>query len=212
MRSLRIKVCGMREPQNISDIAGLQPDMLGFIFYPKSSRWVGQLSPQSVRQLVNIGKIGVFVDADLDTIVKAIQLYGLDGVQLHGSEPPTLCAEIQDRVPTCYVCKAFGIDRTFHFEDIAAYTKVCSYFLFDTKVPTHGGAGFTFDWSLLQAYKEKTPFYLAGGIGLEEIPAIKDFFVREHRLLGIDINSRVEDRPGLKSTQLVSQIIQELKR
>lgn len=202
-----IKVCGMREPDNIRDILTLYPDFLGLIFYPKSSRYV--TSPTIINNIrfgQNIKKTGVFVNATEDEIMQKVKLYELQAVQLHGEESVVLCRSLRNK--GVLVLKAFQIYAAEDFEDTLLYNDQVDYFLFDTKTASYGGSGSKFDWSLLDAYHGNTPFFLSGGIGPDDVQAIQKI---NHPLFrGVDLNSRFEIAPAIKSYKLLQQFIKQL--
>lgn len=202
-----IKVCGMREPDNIRDILTLDPDFLGLIFYPKSSRYV--TSPTIINNIrfgQNIKKTGVFVNATEDEIMQKVKLYELQAVQLHGEESVVLCRSLRNK--GILVLKAFQIYAAEDFEDTLLYNDQVDYFLFDTKTASYGGSGSKFDWSLLDAYHGNTPFFLSGGIGPDDVQAIQKI---NHPLFrGVDLNSRFEIAPAIKSYKLLQQFIKQL--
>lgn len=201
-----IKVCGMREPDNIRDILTLDPDFLGLIFYPKSSRYV--TSPTIINNIrfgQNTKKTGVFVNATEDEIMQKVKLYELQAVQLHGEESVVLCRSLRNK--GILVLKAFQIYAAEDFEDTLLYNDQVDYFLFDTKTAFYGGSGSKFDWSLLDAYHGNTPF-LSGGIGPDDVQAIQKI---NHPLFrGVDLNSRFEIAPAIKSYKLLQQFIKQL--
>lgn len=202
-----IKVCGMREPDNIRDILTLYPDFLGLIFYPKSSRYV--TSPTIINNIrfgQNTKKTGVFVNATEDEIMQKVKLYELQAVQLHGEESVVLCRSLRNK--GVLVLKAFQIYAAEDFEDTLLYNDQVDYFLFDTKTASYGGSGSKFDWSLLDAYHGNTPFFLSGGIGPDDVQAIQKI---NHPLFrGVDLNSRFEIAPAIKSYKLLQQFIKQL--
>jgi phosphoribosylanthranilate isomerase len=202
-----IKVCGMREPDNIREILTLDPDFLGLIFYPKSSRYV--TSPTIINNIrfgQNIKKTGVFVNATEDEIMQKVKLYELQAVQLHGEESVVLCRSLRNK--GVLVLKAFQIYAAEDFEDTLLYNDQVDYFLFDTKTASYGGSGSKFDWSLLDAYHGNTPFFLSGGIGPDDVQAIQKI---NHPLFrGVDLNSRFEIAPAIKSYKLLQQFIKQL--
>ena len=196
-----IKVCGMREPENIRAVEALGADWLGFIFWPASSRYVGS-RPSYLP--VKARRVGVFVDEQLERVREMACDYGLDYLQLHGKESPEYVAQLSQ----WKVIKAISISGP---EDLAAcedYEGRADYFLFDTKCMTVGGSGQHFDWSVLSAYKGNTPFLLSGGIGPNDAGSIKAF--QHPRCVGIDLNSRFETVPGLKDIQKLKQFFQQL--
>ena len=207
---MKIKICGMREAGNLSAIAGLDPDYLGFIFYEKSSRCVREvLHPAQVRSLPpGIGRVGVFVDETTCNMQAVSILYGLDCVQLHGQESPETCQQMRE--PGLCVIKAFAVGTDFDFGTVAAYAPACNYFLFDTKGDLPGGNGRPFDWQLLQAYQGPVPFFLSGGLGPENTSELLAF---QHPFLyGFDFNSQLELAPGLKDVARTRSLLERLKQ
>lgn len=200
MFTTKLKICGMKVPANIAEAVALQPDYLGFIFYPASKRFIGDLDPAIVRAIpAGIQTTGVFVNEELHQVKAAIERYQLKAVQLHGQEDPDYCKQL--KVETV-VIKAFGINADFDFSTLEPYENVVDYFLFDTQTPEHGGSGKTFSWQLLERYTLQKPYFLSGGIGLESVAALKE--IKDERLYAIDVNSRFEISAGLKDiTQLI---------
>jgi phosphoribosylanthranilate isomerase len=199
---MKIKICGMKYPENILDVTTLTPDYLGFIFWEKSARFFDGILPELPK---SIQKVGVFVDADLDEITSKIKRYNLDLVQLHGKETASFCKELKSK--NVKIIKAFSIDSSFDFEKLNEYEEVCDYFLFDTKGKSPGGNGTTFDWNLLENYKLNKPYFLSGGIGLQDVTAIKEFRKLDvsKNCFAIDVNSKFELQPGLKNEKELSQ-------
>lgn len=206
---LKIKVCGMRDPGNIADIAAAGPDFLGFIFYSKSSRFVGTepLLDGNITIPPFIKKVGVFVDEMPEKVIEICQKYQLEVAQLHGNESPRYCQQIQDA--GLLVFKAFAIGESFNFKQLEDYTKCCSFFLFDTKGKLPGGTGHKFDWQLLKDYRMEIPFFLSGGIKPEDLNSIQQ--IKDPRLYGVDINSGFEILPALKDVNKVQQFIAGIK-
>ncbi len=192
----------MKDVQNIASLLELPADYIGLIFYAKSPRFAGNLDPQIFDQH-DTAKVGVFVDQPLEEIVEKQQAFQLDAIQLHGQESPTFCQEVKNKGLT--VWKAFGVNADFDFGILDAYSDVVDLFLFDTKTPTHGGSGNTFDWDLLDKYTGKTPYLLSGGIGVHNLaPALKR---KDSRMVGLDLNSKLEIAPGLKDIDLVKKAL-----
>lgn len=197
--SSKLKVCGMREPTNILELAALKPDYMGFIFYPDSKRYVKGLDPDVLKALpADIKTTGVFVDEELQNVVETAFSYGLHAIQLHGKESPAYCLALKELLAQTDVeiIKAFGIDATFDFAQLSKYVLSVDYFLFDTQTPAHGGSGLVFDWSILEAYVLDKPYFLSGGIGLDSLSALKA--TKDERRYAIDVNSKFELAPGLK--------------
>jgi phosphoribosylanthranilate isomerase len=203
-----IKVCGMRQPDNIRDVASLHPMLMGFIFHPGSPRDASELDPEVVRQLpAYIKPVGVFVDRPVDTMAATALRYGLQAVQLHGHETPAQCAEM--RRLGLMVIKAVGVDRSVNWDDYAPYVGSVDLLLLDNKTPAHGGSGQKFDWSLLDSYPLAARYLLSGGIGPDDVDAIVS--AMRPGLAGIDINSRFETAPGLKDINRLLHFILQLR-
>ena len=200
----------MRDPENISGVVSALPDFMGFIFYPKSKRFVGsEFSAQTMQSVPeSVKKVGVFVDELPENVMEICKKLGLDVAQLHGNETPGYCLKIQDSgLP---VFKAFSVDDQFEFSQLEAYPGVCDYFLFDTKGHVPGGTGQKFNWRLLKNYQVHIPFFLSGGIGPDDLEAIRRF---EHpRWRGIDINSGFESEPALKNIEKVKNFIFDIRK
>ncbi|MEH6537646.1 MAG: phosphoribosylanthranilate isomerase [Psychroserpens sp.] len=214
---MKLKICGMKYKDNISEVAELQPDYLGFIFYEKSSRFFeGNIPdlPESIK------KVGVFVDASLEFVTEKIQAHNLQAVQLHGKESPEFCEtlrqvyhsaldaesiknnEVSASAGVTDIIKVFSIKDDFDFSVIKPFENVCDYFLFDTKGKLSGGNGYTFNWDVLKNYTSTKPFFLSGGIGLDEVEKLKAFknTNASKYCYVIDVNSKFEIKPGLKNS------------
>ena len=171
---LKLKICGMKFPENILEISQLQPDFLGFIFYANSPRNFEKKIPELPEK---IKKVGVFVNASFEEITSKIKFYNLDFIQLHGNELPEFCKNLQEKIP---VIKAFSIDENFDFETLKKYYESCTYFLFDTKAKNHGDNGIAFDWNILENYKLEKKYFLCGGISLENVSDLKVFLNKDY--------------------------------
>lgn len=203
MSGLKLKVCGMREADNIAALRTLAPDYMGMIFWPESLRYVTTPIPATDEPFK---RVGVFVDAQERKIKEAIETHQLDLLQLHGKESPESCAQLEQMRP---VIKAFSVGPSFDFQQLEAYENACSYFLFDTRGPLPGGNGKGFDWTLLEGYPSKKPFFLSGGIGPESIAAIKKLQNTPLPLHAIDVNSKFETAAGVKNIPLLQQFKKE---
>ncbi|MEZ4962754.1 MAG: phosphoribosylanthranilate isomerase [Saprospiraceae bacterium] len=229
---MKLKICGLKHPDNARQLLTLAPDYLGFIFYKKSPRYVGE--PADLDWVKNLPgptqKVGVFVNEDVEIMKKTAELLDLQVIQLHGEEPPEVCRFLKEE--GLEVWKVFGVDEDFDFGKTKPYAGVADKFLFDTKGKNRGGNGVAFDWSLLGKYEGETPFVLSGGIGplpLTPKGEPTDFQVSELRKLWrsdnrasegstsgvrgltvLDINSRFETEPGLKDFNLVKKFKHEL--
>lgn len=193
-----IKICGLRHAQNLLEISQLPGlDWVGFIFYARSPRCAEPMLDADFAQKFPLRKAGVFVDEHPDIMAEKAARFGLDALQLHGSEPPEICHEMRRRLPGVEIWKAFSVGENFDFQRIADYADCCDKFLFDAKGPAPGGNGSVFDWCLLENYRGDTPFWLSGGIGPAHAEMLKNY--RHPRLAGLDLNSRFELEPGLKN-------------
>ncbi|MET4082818.1 phosphoribosylanthranilate isomerase [Pedobacter sp. UYP30] len=209
-QSIKIKVCGMKFAANIAEIAALKPDYMGFIFYDKSPRYISTISSELILYVPKeIKTVGVFVDEEAKMVKLKIATLGLQVVQLHGKELPEYCAALKLDFPNVEIIKAFGVDEDFNFSDLSLYLEVVDFFLFDTKTTKHGGSGKQFDWTTLENYKLDKPYFLSGGIDLEDLYAIKK--INDKRLVAIDINSKFELEPGKKNVEKTKEIIAGLR-
>ena len=197
-----IKVCGMRDAENIREVESLGIDMMGFIFWPKSKRYVSR-RPNHLPKRVK--RVGVFVDEDPGLVKRIAHDYGLDYIQLHGSESPAYIFQLRG----LHVIKAFNIATAEDLEQTKTYEGLVDYFLFDTKGKSVGGNGEKFDWSVLEAYDGSTPFLLSGGIGPDDADRVKA--CRHPKCAGIDLNSRFEIAPGLKDVNTMRSFIREIR-
>lgn len=191
---MKIKICGLKHPENINAIAGLVPDYMGFICYAPSPRYATGLQTKTLDGLPEtIFKTAVFVNEDPETITKLLDTYNFDAIQLHGNEDAKFCDMFRERVT---VIKAFGVDKDFVFDRLNEFEDSVDYFLFDTRTNKHGGSGISFDWSLLENYKLDIPFFLSGGLSLDNLDEVK--LIGHPQFYGVDLNSRFEIEPGLK--------------
>ena len=202
---MRLKVCGMRELENISALSELDPNYMGFIFWSESSRFVDKKTPPLDKKII---KTGVFVDATFDYILTKIKDHQLDAVQLHGQESCLYCKVIKDY--GLKVIKSFSITNTFDFNTLEDYENSCDYYLFDTKGKLPGGNGFTFDWKILNEYPSQKPFFLSGGIGVDNLNEIKKLVKTKLPIHAIDVNSKFETAPGNKNIELLKKFKKEI--
>jgi len=210
-----IKVCGLCEGMNIKQVASLGIDWAGMIFYAPSPRCM-RLSPEQLALdtepealPTGVKRVGVFVDEQPATIVRCVERYALGAVQLHGHESPSLLRQLRAMLPPgTLLLKAIGMSTQADLLLCHDYDDTANYLLFDTKCASTGGSGKHFPWQLLQTYQGPLPFLLSGGIGPDDAPAIRSF---SHPLCaGIDLNSRFEQRPGLKDIEKLKNFISQL--
>ncbi len=208
---MNTKVCGITQLKQLQQLDGLDIDFAGLIFYKDSPRYVGdKIKKEDLKNSdFDLKKVGVFVNADYDEIMQVVEDYGLDVVQLHGDESPELCEELSDEVE---VIKAFKVGKSKMSIDemVADYDEVCDYYLFDTATDeVIGGSGEKFDWKLLSDSKIEKPFFLSGGIGVDDVKKVKAFKHLDY--YAVDVNSKLEKEPGVKDMALVLQFRQGLK-
>ncbi|WP_420601250.1 phosphoribosylanthranilate isomerase [Flagellimonas sp.] len=199
---MKLKVCGMNH--NPNEVAQLQPDYLGFIFWEPSSRYFEGVMPDLP---ATIKKVGVFVDASLEDVLEKAEKHNLDAVQLHGHESSEFCKHIKENTPLLEIIKVFSIKDTFDFSILNDYEEVCDYYLFDTKGKLPGGNGYAFDWSVLNSYPSTKPYFLSGGIGPESEEDLKSFMnsPASRHCKVIDVNSKFEIKPGLKNIEKLKE-------
>jgi phosphoribosylanthranilate isomerase len=217
---MKIKVCGMRESQNISDLVSLEIDYLGFIFYEQSPRFVGLTPPQWVEdeQWGKTQKVGVFVNHSIDFMTAMIERFDLGLVQLHGDESVELCSALRKIVcddtnnsidthdwqgRSIKIIKVFAVGEDFDFTQLNDYKPFVDYFLFDTKGKNLGGNGVTFDWKILENYDNEKPFFLSGGIDIQHIEEIKQ--LKNLNIHALDINSKFEVSAGVKDVEKIKK-------
>jgi phosphoribosylanthranilate isomerase len=220
---MKLKVCGMKYVENIQQVGALQPDYLGFIFYEKSKRNFEGIIPELPS---SIKKTGVFVNEILAIVISMVEEYRLDAVQLHGDESVEYILELKAQLAerkelfieenkqitkkknqhfiaddAIEIIKVFGIKDTFDFDILKPYVAVVDYFLFDTKGKERGGNGTKFDWTVLKKYPFEKPFFLSGGIGLEDVVEVQKTIHSDLPIYALDVNSKFESAPGVKKIE-----------
>jgi phosphoribosylanthranilate isomerase len=202
-QKIKLKVCGLRD--NIEQVASLRPDFLGFIFYEKSPRFVGaDFKMPAIEK--EIKKVGVFVNEHVSVIADTVGKHGLDLVQLHRHESPADCSDLRSR--GIGVVKAFAMEEGFDFDQLEPYESVVDYFLFDTKTPSYGGSGKSFNWKMLEDYSLDKRYFLSGGLSLENVGELKE--VDLSKIHALDVNSRFEIEPGLKDLIKLKKLMIDL--
>lgn len=213
---MKIKVCGMRDAENIQAVAALPIDYIGFIFYEKSPRYAVAtgFNPLSDKNSMNfnglkpVATVGVFVNEKIKIILSKVIDYQLDAVQLHGNETNDFIKNLRSFLPKVLIFKAIPIAEVADFEKINDYPEA-DFLLLDTKTPQHGGSGQKFDWSLLENIEFPKPFFLSGGISESDVESIKQLKI--NNLYGIDLNSKFEIEPALKDVEKLERFIKLLK-
>lgn len=213
-RKLFWKVCGMTDGGNIRDVAMLEPDFMGFIFYQHSKRYIGNTFPQVPQ---GIRKIGVFVNDEHSRIIQAVRDNHLYGIQLHGNEDQSylkmLLNGLQQENLNPMIIKAISVDDGFDPAQLIPYLELTDFFLFDTKGKLPGGNGYCFNWKVLEQYPYETPYFLSGGLGPDQLTALLEFMETDASAYcrGIDLNSRFESAPGLKDPNALKQFKKQLQ-
>lgn len=202
---LKLKVCGMRNRENIIALSKVKPEFIGFIFHEKSSRNISDNLIQSTPD--TIIRVGVFVDENINFILDKIKLHNLNCVQLHGKESTEFCAEVKKL--GIDVIKAFNISEQFNFSTLKNYEETCNFFLFDAAGKNAGGNGIVFNWDLISNYTGRTPFLLSGGIDETMTKTIKD--LKHPLLVGVDINSGFETKPAVKNIIAIKKFSDSIK-
>lgn len=210
---VKIKVCGMNEEANIKEIASLEPDFLGFIFYENSKRNFTLDELPSLNRAIK--KVGVFVNESINIILKKVKNYHLDYIQLHGNEDESYCLDLINQLNhnqlNTKIVKSFLIDDDFTFGQVNKF-QFLDGFLFDTKGKFPGGNGTQFDWKILKKYEASVPYFLSGGIGLDQLDAVKHFLKQPEAkyCFAIDVNSKFELDYGIKDKSKLEQFKQKL--
>lgn len=205
MKDLKVKVCGMKSSVEIQELIDSSLiDYIGFIFYPKSLRYITEVPKLDGK----FKRVGVFVNEELETIQAKINSYTLDVLQLHGNESVSEVKQLKEVIQKP-IFKAFGIDERFDFKICTSYEPYVDAFLFDTKTEKYGGSGKQFDWSILQNYKGEKPFVLSGGLDEKALNELKNYSFR--KMVGVDLNSKFELSPGQKDTKRIIQTIKQIK-
>ena len=198
---LKLKVCGLTQLSQIQELISLNIDFLGFIFYEKSSRFVlNHLSLEDISKINHQGKVGVFVNETVEKIVEISEKANLNLVQLHGDENEIFILELRKSLKKeIKLIKVFRVGETFNFQ-FSIFNSLVDYFLFDTDSKAFGGTGKTFDWQILNEIEIPNPYFLSGGISLENIHQLSNI---KHHPFALDINSKFETEPGIKDLEKI---------
>ena len=206
---MRIKVCGMTLPSQVEALDEMGIDFAGFIFYPKSPRYMrNKISAEDMRRLkLKIAKVGVFVNAPYDELMKTVEDYRLDMVQLHGDETPRFCEQVANYIT---VIKAFRLSDDDPIDwIIRPYEESCDMYMFDTLGAGYGGTGKKFDWDVLKSIDIDKLYFLSGGIESTDSQKLKEFSTEPvaKKLFGVDINSKFEISAGVKDMEKLKGIL-----
>ena len=204
-KELLIKVCGMREQDNILQLLELPIHYMGHIFYKKSARYVGDLENFDTSK--DIKKTGVFVNSSIAEILESVNRLSLKAVQLHGDETAETASALKSE--GLEVIKAFGIDEEFDWSQLGPFVEHVDFFLFDSKSPAYGGTGKAFNWQKLKEYPFEKPYFLSGGLSLENLEEAINF--EDKRLVGLDLNSKFEIEPGLKDIEKLKLALKTIR-
>jgi phosphoribosylanthranilate isomerase len=210
-----IKVCGMRDIENINQLQELDIDFMGIIRYPKSKRFVSELQKEKISQeIMNKGTVGVYVNETFENILQDIIPLQLDVIQLHGDENSAFAKALLEI--DIKIFKAFQITADFDFNKLKEWQELARqyvgklFFLFDTATPDYGGSGKKFNWSILDSYAGEVPFLLSGGITKEDAEELKQ--IKHKMFLGVDLNSKFETAPGLKNIEVLKLFTEKLRK
>ncbi len=209
---MKLKICGMKFAKNIEQVANLEPDYLGFIFYKKSKRNIEGTIPKISD---SITKTGVFVNREINSVILLIKKHKLDAVQLHGDESVDYIKKLKQELDKIYlqkieIIKVFKINGEFNFDLLKPFLKIVDYFLFDAKGKLEGGNSVKFDWSVLKEYPYDKPFFLSGGIGIDDVKIVKEIFQSKLPVYAIDVNSKFEIEAGVKNLELLNEFKESL--
>ena len=206
---MKVKVCGITRVDQLNELHEAGADYAGLIFYPGSKRFAGLKLREAQEEIkgIPIKKIGVFVNEELQSVLRYIKEFGLYAVQLHGEENPGYCKCLMAEVT---VIKVFRLEGE---EDVDAllqpFLDACHYYLFDTASKDYGGSGRKFNWEVVEKAVIGKPFFLSGGIAAGDVESLRAF--RHKWLEAVDINSSFESQPGVKDLYKVSSFISEIK-
>jgi phosphoribosylanthranilate isomerase len=210
---MRIKVCGMTSIVQLKELEEMGVDFAGLIFYSRSPRYAtrGGLTPEVLKkEKLRINRIGVFVNETVEMVLKTVETWKLDMVQLHGDESPIYCEKISNHVNTI---KAFRVSAEENIPyKVSPFTEAADLFLYDTMAKQYGGTGEQFNWDLLNKDKLTKSYFLSGGIGPDDLDKIKDFCIHQDKLFSLDLNSKFETSPGVKDMTVLKRFVESIKK
>lgn len=208
---MEVKVCGMRQRENILRLVSeVNPDWMGLIFYPKSPRFVADELAAQIDG-IDVKKVGVFVNENLEDVLQKIELFRLSAVQLHGNESVGFVGDLSQKTAV-EIWKVVSVKEAIDWDALRVYLPFVSKFLFDTATTEHGGSGKKFNWDVLKSYPFETGFLLSGGLDEESVAEVLALSQEVPQLEGVDLNSRFEDAPGLKNVDRLKNFKTSLAR
>lgn len=209
---MKLKVCGLTQLEQIEKLTAMNTDFFGFIFYEKSPRYIlNHLNLKQIGEIKHQGKVGVFVNESLEKIVEIAEKAKLNFIQLHGDESADFIKELRKKLnPETGIIKVIrmGNQISDELQQIIHENQSADYLLFDTDSTTFGGTGKIFDWNLLNEIDIPLPYFLSGGISLENIEKLT---ILKQKPFAIDINSRFETKPGIKDLGKIKILKTHLK-
>ena len=211
---MKLKVCGLTKMDQIQELISLNTDFLGFIFYEKSPRFVlNHLSLEEISEINHQGKVGVFVNETVEKISEISEKAKLSFIQLHGDEDEKFILQLRQILGNnIKIIKVIRIGNQSFDElqkTINQQPSTVNYLLFDTDSKAFGGTGKTFDWQILNEIEIPIPYFLSGGISLENIHQLSTI---NHQPLALDINSKFEIEPGIKNLEKIKNFTQIVKK
>ncbi|WP_426477859.1 phosphoribosylanthranilate isomerase [Chryseobacterium sp. CBSDS_008] len=206
----QLKVCGLTKPDQIQELISMNVDFLGFIFYKKSPRYVlNHMSFEEISAINHHGKVGVFVNEEMDEILKIVQQAKLNFVQLHGDESNDFIVELRQKLnPEAGIIKVIRVgnndcdNKEKIAQTLSSNLQPVNYYLFDTDSKAFGGTGKQFDWTILNEFEIPLPYFLSGGISEENIGNLE---VLRQKPFALDINSKFETEPGNKDINRIKK-------
>lgn len=210
---MKLKVCGLTKIEGINHLIALNVDFLGFIFYQKSPRYVlKHLSLEAIAGLSSTKKIGVFVNENVETIIQIANAAQLNLIQLHGDETENFLKNLREKLnPKIQIIKVIRVgkdctDFKYSIKNINQNSEI-DYLLFDTDSAAFGGTGKAFNWEILNEIDLKKPYFLSGGISLENVANYKTLMQKPFAL---DVNSKFETAPGEKDITKIKNLLKIL--
>ena len=200
----------MRDPQQMQTLENMGVDLMGMIFFPKSPRFVDGEDGCSGCVPKRIAKVGVFVNADLATVVATVKKYNLSFVQLHGGEDVDFANTVKKHTGVGII-KAVSVSGVDDVKNLSVeWESVADYMLFDYKCAVYGGSGQQFDWAVLDEYSLDLPFLLSGGVGVDDAEAVKK--IKHPRFAGVDVNSKFEISPAYKDIEKIKTFLSIIRQ